>query len=245
MASQIFRTKSPDHLMQEAAAPERQMKRTLGAFDLTCIGIGAIIGSGIFALTGTAAAGQTFSSRLETPILNFIQAWMSGSEVLLGRAGAGPAIAVSFVVAAIACAFAALCYAELASMIPVAGSAYTYSYATLGELVAWIIGWDLILEYAVGNMAVAVGWSGYFVQLCGSMFGLKFPIWLVNDHATATTLVAKGGEPLLGFSSTTLPVIAGHTIAFNLPALLIVAAVTVLLIYGIRESARTNTAIVI
>jgi APA family basic amino acid/polyamine antiporter len=130
-------------------------------------------------------------------------------------------------------------------MIPVSGSAYTYSYATLGEIVAWIIGWDLILEYAVGNMAVAVGWSGYFVQLCGSMFGLKFPIWLVNDHATASTLVAKGGEPLLGFSSTTLPVIAGHTIAFNLPALLIVGAVTTLLIYGIRESARTNTAIVI
>ena len=231
--------------MQEAAAPERQMKRTLGPFDLTCIGIGAIIGSGIFALTGTAAAGQTFSSRLETPILNFIQAWMSGSEVLLGRAGAGPAIAVSFVVAAIACGFAALCYAELASMIPVSGSAYTYSYATLGELVAWIIGWDLILEYAVGNMAVAVGWSGYFVQLCGSLFGLKFPIWLVNDHATATNLIAKGGDSLLSFSSTTLPVIAGHSIAFNLPALLIVAAVTTLLIYGIRESARTNTTIVI
>jgi len=245
MASQFLRKKNPDHLMQEAAAPERQMKRTLGPFDLTCIGIGAIIGSGIFAMTGTAAAGQTFSSRLETPILNFIQAWMSGSEVMLGRAGAGPAIAVSFIVAAVACAFAALCYAELASMIPVSGSAYTYSYATLGEIVAWIIGWDLILEYAVGNMAVAVGWSGYFVQLCGSLFGLKFPIWLVNDHATANTLIAKGGDALLNFSSTTLPVIAGHTIAFNLPAAVIVAAVTVLLIYGIRESARTNTFIVI
>jgi APA family basic amino acid/polyamine antiporter len=245
MGSPLFRKKSPDHLIQEAAAPERQMKRTLGPFDLTCIGIGAIIGSGIFALTGTAAAGQTFSSRLETPILNFIQAWMSGGQVLLGRAGAGPAIAISFVVAAIACGFAALCYAELASMIPVSGSAYTYSYATLGEIVAWIIGWDLILEYAVGNMAVAVGWSGYFVQLCGSLFGLKFPIWLVNDHATATSLIAKGGDSLLSFSSTTLPVIAGHSIAFNLPALLSVAAVTTLLIYGIRESARTNTTIVI
>src|SRR6478609_4068035 len=140
MASQLFRTKSPDHLMREAAAPERQMKRTLGAFDLTCIGIGAIIGSGIFAMTGTAAAGQSFSSRLETPVLNFIQAWFSGGEVLLGRAGAGPAIAVSFVIAAVACGFAALCYAELASMIPVSGSAYTYSYATLGEIIAWIIG---------------------------------------------------------------------------------------------------------
>src|SRR4051812_4972559 len=245
MASKFFRTKSPDHLMREAAAPERQMKRTLGAFDLTCIGIGAIIGSGIFAMTGTAAAGQTFSSRLETPVLNFIQGWFSGADVILGRAGAGPAIALSFVIAAIACAFAALCYAELASMIPVSGSAYTYSYATLGEIVAWIIGWDLILEYAVGNMSVAVGWSGYFVQLCGSLGGLKFPIWLVNDHGTATNLIATNSDALQNFSSTTLPVIGGHTIAFNLPALLIVICVTVLLVYGIRESARANTAIVV
>jgi len=230
--------------MREAAAPERQMKRTLGAFDLTCIGIGAIIGSGIFAMTGTAAAGQSFASRLDTPVLNFIQAWFSGADVVLGRAGAGPAIAVSFIVAAVACAFAALCYAELASMIPVSGSAYTYSYATLGEIIAWIIGWDLILEYAVGNMSVAVGWSGYFVQLCGSV-GLKFPIWLVLDHATAVDKIASGGEALSSFSSGTLPVIAGHTIAFNLPALIIVVLVTVLLVYGIRESARTNTAIVV
>src|SRR6184192_3416932 len=245
MASQLFRTKSPDHLMREAAAPERQMKRTLGAFDLTCIGIGAIIGSGIFAMTGTAAAGQTFSSRLETPVLNFIQAWFSGADVVLGRAGAGPAIAVSFVVAAIACGFAALCYAELASMIPVSGSAYTYSYATLGEIIAWIIGWDLILEYAVGNMSVAVGWSGYFIQLCGSLFGIKFPLWAVTDHATAAGIIKQGGDALANYSSTALPMIAGHTMAINLPALLIVAAVTVLLIYGIRESARTNTTIVV
>jgi len=245
MASQIFRTKSPDHLMQEAAAPERQMKRTLGAFDLTCIGIGAIIGSGIFAMTGTAAAGQTFSSRLETPVLHFIQAWFSGADVMLGRAGAGPAIAVSFAVAALACAFAALCYAELASMIPVSGSAYTYSYATLGEIIAWIIGWDLILEYAVGNMSVAVGWSGYFVQLCGSLGGWKFPIWLVNDHATATNLITTNSDALQNFSSTTLPVLFGHTVAFNLPALVIVVLVTILLVYGIRESARANTAIVV
>src|SRR3954452_11811651 len=245
MASQLFRTKSPDHLMREAAAPERQMKRTLGAFDLTCIGIGAIIGSGIFAMTGTAAAGQTFSSRLETPVLNFLQAWFGGDDVVLGRAGAGPAIAVSFVVAAVACAFAALCYAELASMIPVSGSAYTYSYATLGELIAWIIGWDLILEYAVGNMSVAVGWSGYFIQLCGSTIGLKFPLWLVADYKTASGIVEKGGDALRDYSSTALPMVAGHPIAFNLPALLIVAAVTVLLVYGIRESARANTTIVI
>src|SRR5205814_1578611 len=235
----------PDHLMAEAAAPDRQLKRTLGPLDLTAIGIGAIIGAGIFALTGTAAAGQVFSSRLETPVINFLQAWLSGANVVFGRAGAGPAIAVSFIVAGIACGFAALCYAELASMIPVSGSAYTYSYATLGEIVAWIIGWDLILEYAVGNMSVAVGWSGYFVQLCGSLADLKFPVWLVNDYATASDIIAKGGDGLLNYSSTTIPMIAGHGIAFNFPALLIVAAVTVLLIFGIRESARTNTMIVV
>src|SRR5213594_1385194 len=218
MASRFLRTKSPDHLMEEAAAPERQMKRTLTAFDLTCIGIGAIIGTGIFALIGTAIAGQTFPTRLETPVLNFIQAWLSGADVVLGRPGAGPAVVISFVVAAIACGFAAFCYAELASMIPVSGSAYTYSYATLGEIVAWIIGWDLILEYAVGNMAVAVGWSGYFVKLCGSLFGLKFPLWTVTDYRTASDLIKNGGDTLKNFSSTTLPAIAGHPIALNFPA---------------------------
>ena len=234
--------------MAEAAAPERQLKRSLTALDLTCLGIGAIIGSGIFALTGTAAAGErvtTAASQMTTPVLNFIQSWITHAPIVLGRPGAGPAVVFSFVVAAIACGFAALCYAELASMIPVSGSAYTYSYATLGEIIAWIIGWDLILEYAVGNMAVAVGWSGYFVKLCGSLFGLKFPLWAVTDHRTAADVVAKGGETLQDFSSTTLPVIAGHPIAINLPAFLIVAAVTTLLIYGIRESAKTNTWIVV
>ena len=231
--------------MREAAGPERQMKRSLTALDLTALGIGAIIGSGIFALTGTAAAGQTFSSKLETPVINFIQGWMMHAEVALGRTGAGPAITISFIVAALACGFAALCYAELASMIPVSGSAYTYSYATLGELIAWIIGWDLILEYAVGNMSVAVGWSGYFVSLCGSLFGVKFPLWLVSDYRTAADTISKGGDGLGNFSSTTLPMIAGHPIAFNLPALLIVIAVTILLVYGIRESAKTNTYVVI
>ena len=171
--------------MAEAAAPERQMKRTLDAFDLTAIGIGAIIGTGIFALIGTAIAGQTFPSRLETPVSILFRRGCQGRSVIFGRAGAGPAMADFIFCSRVACGFAALCYAELASMIPVSGSAYTYSYATLGEIVAWIIGWDLILEYAVGNMAVAVGWSGYFVQLCDSLFGLKFPIWSVNDHRTA------------------------------------------------------------
>ncbi|HAG59609.1 MAG TPA: amino acid permease, partial [Arthrobacter bacterium] len=137
------------------------------------------------------------------------------------------------------------CYPNPIAMIPVSGSAYTYSYATLGEIIAWIIGWDLILEYAVGNMAVAVGWSGYFVKLCGSLFGLKFPLWAVTDYRTATDVLAKGGETLQDFSSTILPVIAGHPIALNLPAFVIVAAVTTLLVYGIRESAKTNTWIVV
>ena len=248
MALQLFRKKSPDHLIAEAAAPERQMKRALGPFALTCIGIGAIIGTGIFALAGTAAAGeqgQAVGSILKTPVLNFIQSWITHAPLVFGRPGAGPAVMLSFVVAGVACGFAALCYAELAAMIPVSGSAYTYSYATLGEIIAWIIGWDLILEYAVGNMAVAVGWSGYFVRLCGSLLGLKFPLWAVNDYTTASGIIAQGGDTLANYSSTTLPTIAGHAIALNLPALLIVAAVTVLLIYGIRESARANTTIVI
>lgn len=248
MASQLFKTKSPERLIRESEHPDRLMKRSLSALDLTALGIGAIIGTGIFALAGTAAAGEqatAVTSKLTTPVLNFIQSWITQSDLLLGRPGAGPAVVFSFVVAAIACGFAALCYAELASMIPVSGSAYTYSYATLGEFVAWIIGWDLILEYAVGNMAVAVGWSSYFVKLCGSLFGLKFPLWAVMDYKGATDMLARGGEALEGYSSTTLPVIAGHSIALNIPAFLVVAAVTVLLIYGIRESARANTMVVI
>jgi basic amino acid/polyamine antiporter, APA family len=255
MALNLFRTKSPDLLMAEAAAPERQLKRALGPFALTCIGIGAIIGTGIFALAGTAAAGEqahAIGSIWKTPVLNFFQSWITHAPLVFGRPGAGPAVMLSFIVAGIACGFAALCYAELAAMIPVSGSAYTYSYATMGEIVAWIIGWDLILEYAVGNMAVAVGWSGYFVRLCGSAHipwlfpdGIKFPLWLVNNPRTASDIVASGGDALKNYSSTELPLIAGIPIAVNLPAFLIVAAVTALLIYGIRESARTNTTIVV
>src|SRR5215831_14104612 len=215
--SNLLATKPLNTLLKEAEETgEHSLRRALGPINLLTLGIGAIIGAGIFVITGQAAAQF-----------------------------AGPAILFSFILAGIACAFAGLCYAEFASMIPVSGSAYTYSYATLGELIAWIIGWDLILEYAVGNMAVAVGWSGYFVRLCGSLFGLKFPVWLVNDDATAKSIVAQGGEALANYSSATIPTIAGYPIAFNLPALLIVAAVTILLIYGIRESARTNNTIVI
>jgi APA family basic amino acid/polyamine antiporter len=246
--SPLFKTKSPELLIRESEMPERVMKKSLTALDLTALGIGAIIGTGIFALTGTAAAGEradASATAMTTPVINFIQSWLSGAAPELGRSGAGPAVVFSFLIAAVACGFAALCYAELAAMIPVSGSAYTYSYATLGEIVAWIIGWDLILEYAVGNMAVAASWSGYFVKLCGSLFGLRFPLWAVTDTKTAEDVLAKGGEALADFSSTTLPVIAGHAFALNLPAFFIVVIVTILLVYGIRESASVNTAVVI
>jgi APA family basic amino acid/polyamine antiporter len=246
MASLLFKTKSPEHLMAEAAAPERLMKRSLSALDLTALGIGAIIGSGIFVLTGTAAAGEQVqtASAFKTPVINLIQSWLMHAPLVLGRPGAGPAVILSFVLAGVACAFAALCYAELASMIPVSGSAYTYSYATLGEIIAWIIGWDLILEYAVGNMAVAVGWSGYFRSLIDNLFGLKLPLWLSADPGTAAHVLTSPADAAQ-YSSTTLPLIFGHAISINLPAFLIVAVVTVLLIYGIRESATTNTTMVI
>src|SRR5579864_2083851 len=250
MALNLFRKKSPDALIAEAAAPGRQMKRALTAFDLTCLGIGAIIGAGIFALAGTAAAGEAAhvgESIVKTPVLNFIIAYLHHSDLVFGRPAAGPAVALSFVVAAIACGFAALCYSELASMIPVSGSAYTYSYATLGEIIAWIIGWDLILEYAVGNMAVAKGWSDYFVKFFYSLSHgtVKFPLWLVADPATAATKVSQGGESAQYYSMLTLPHLFGHPVAVDLPALLIVAGVTILLIYGIRESAKTNSTIVV
>jgi APA family basic amino acid/polyamine antiporter len=156
--SQLFRTKSIDDLIAASEDPQKCLRKTLGPWSLTALGIGAVIGSGIFTLTGTAAAGKDIAIK---SILNstVIDLMLHGSQAAsqLGRPGAGPAITVSFILVAIACAFAGLCYAELASMIPIAGSAYTYAYAILGEIVAWIIGWDLILEYAVSNMSVAVG----------------------------------------------------------------------------------------
>lgn len=245
MSQGLFRVKPVDALVAQSEQAEHRLKKALGAFDLTALGIGAVIGAGIFALTGTAAAGQNFQSGMETPVINFISAALSGSAVQLGRPGAGPAIMLSFVIAALACGFAAFCYAELASMIPISGSAYTYAYATLGELVAWTIGWDLILEYAVGNMAVASSWSGYFVKLLYSLFDIKLPLWLITDHRTASDLLERGGEALQYYSSTTLPQLGATTLAINLPALLIVLLVTGVLVYGIKESARANTAAVV
>src|SRR5256885_2875501 len=153
--SQLFCCKSIDKLISDSEEPERRLKKTLGPVSLTALGIGAVIGSGIFTVIGTAIAGQKFdtSSILNAPLLDYL----IHHTATLGRPGAGPGLAISLVLVALVCAFTALCYAELASMIPIAGSAYTYTYATMGELIAWIIGWDLILEYAVSNMAVSGG----------------------------------------------------------------------------------------
>jgi basic amino acid/polyamine antiporter, APA family len=190
MDSNLLRTKSIEQLVGDVEHGGKALRRTLSALDLTLLGIGAIIGTGIFVLTGTAAANQ-----------------------------AGPAIVLSYTIAGLACGFAALCYAEFSSMIPISGSAYTYAYATLGEIFAWMIGWDLILEYAVGSMTVAVGWSGYFQRILAG-FGLHLPAWMsASPDPAAGTLV-------------------------NLPAMLIVIGIMVLLVIGVRESARFNAAMV-
>src|SRR5690349_24679436 len=166
MRNGLLRTKSIDALIAASEEPEKQLRKTLGPWSLTALGIGAVIGSGIFTLTGTAAAGKVdkVESIFHATVLDIL---MNGAHAgaMMGRPGAGPAITISFILVAIACLFAGLCYAELASMIPIAGSAYTYAYAILGEIVAWIIGWDLILEYAVSNMSVAVGFSAYLQDL--------------------------------------------------------------------------------
>jgi APA family basic amino acid/polyamine antiporter len=190
MDSNLLKTKSIEQLVGDAEHGGKGLKRTLSALDLTLLGIGAIIGTGIFVLTGTAAANQ-----------------------------AGPAIVLAYVAAGLACGFAALCYAEFSAMIPIAGSAYTYAYATLGEIFAWMIGWDLILEYAVGSMTVAVGWSGYFQRILAG-FGVTLPAWMAAAPGTAEGALV------------------------NLPAMIIVVVITGLLVIGVRESARFNAAIV-
>ena len=191
---QAFRTKSVDRILSDCEAQPHKLKRTLTAFDLTALGIGAIIGTGIFVLVGTAAVGTE------------------------DRPGAGPGLVLSFILSGTACALAALCYAEFASMIPVAGSAYTYSYASLGEFLAWITGWNLILEYGLACVAVAIGWSGYLVSILERV-GIHIPASLINTPF-------EGG-------------------IINLPAALIVLVLTVLLVIGIKESARVTSIIVV
>jgi len=214
----LLRTKSIDALIAASEEPERRLRKTLGPWSLTALGIGAVIGSGIFTLTGTAAAGKVekVESIFHATILDLM---LNGAHAgsLMGRPGAGPAITLSFILVAIACLFAGLCYAELASMIPIAGSAYTYAYAILGEIFAWIIGWDLILEYAVSNMSVAVGFSAYLQDLGDNLFGIHLP------DAIAYPMFPAPGQP------------AG---IFNIPALLITMAVTWVLVRGVRESGR-------
>ena len=220
----LFRTRSIDALIAASEEPENRLRKTLGPWSLTAFGIGIVIGSGIFTVTGTAAAGhvERIESIFHATILDLaLHGTHAGS--MMGRPGAGPAIAISFIMVAIACAFAGLCYDELASMIPIAGSAYTYAFAILGEIVAWIIGWDLILEYAVGNMSVAVGFSAYLQDLGDNLFGLHLPAAIAFPHFPAP------GQP------------AG---IFNIPALLITLGVTWILVRGVRESAGTNAAMV-
>jgi APA family basic amino acid/polyamine antiporter len=207
MPRQIFRTKAIDDLIADTQVEGRQLKRALGPINLIALGIGAIIGAGIFATIGTAAAGDH------------------------QRPGAGPALILSFVLTALVCTLTALCYAEFAAMVPVSGSAYTYAYATLGELVAWIIGWDLILEYAIGNVGVAISWANYFYTWLETM-GIHLPRWLAIDYGTA---MARMPEVV-----AQAPHVFGIPIVCNLLAFAIVMVITVVLVWGIRESANFN-----
>ncbi|HSU16894.1 amino acid permease [Longimicrobium sp.] len=229
----LFRRKPISEIRDEHVDPQTEvehgLRRSLGVWQLTALGIGAIIGAGIFSGAGTAVSGGP------------------------NHPGAGPGLVVSYVLVAIACGFAALCYAEFASLIPQAGSAYTYAYATLGELIAWIIGWDLIIEYAVGNIAVAVSWSAYFTTLL-SGFGIHMPSWLATDPRTAfqgftaVHAATPSTDPTMieaAHAWTTAPHILGFPVIINLPAVLIVALITWILVIGIRESAWANTVMVI
>ncbi|HNX86661.1 MAG TPA: amino acid permease [Bacteroidales bacterium] len=223
MARNLFITKSLVDLLQEARENKAGLKKTLTGLNLTTLGIGAIIGAGIFVLTGQAAAQY-----------------------------AGPGIVISFIISGIACAFAGLCYAEFASMIPIAGSAYTYSYATLGEFLAWIIGWDLILEYLFAAATVSVGWSGYVVSFLQD-FGIQIPTALTAATGSVLVEVPKIGWQELttnlttglasrGIDVNTLPQV---TAIVNLPAMIIIAVLSLLLVIGIRESANFNNFMVI
>src|ERR1700726_1867306 len=243
----LLATKPLNLLMEEARETgEHSLKRTLGVFQLTALGVGAITGAGIFVMVG------------------------------LGAQYAGPGLTLSFVLSGLGCAFAGLCYAEFAAMIPLAGSAYTYAYATLGELLAWIIGWDLTLEYAMGASTVSSGWSNHFIELL-NIFHIKMPLWLAYDHWTAlktaekivarqmaqasdATLqpgtqafldkvdaIVKAQSPELIQQAHALlnaPVMFGHEIGFNLPAFVIALVITAILVIGIKESARFNATIV-
>src|SRR5579863_10373491 len=246
--SGLFAKKPISLLLAEAKETgEHSLKRTLGPFQLTALGVGAVIGAGIFVLSG------------------------------LGAHYAGPGLMLSFVISGLGCGFAALCYAEFAAMIPLAGSAYTYAYAALGEIFAWIIGWDLTLEYAMGASTVSSGWSNHFIELL-NIFHIKMPLWLAYDHWTALKTaekvvarqMAQAADPTLGTTSQAFldkvtaiigtqspelmqrahellgaPHLFGAEIGFNLPAFLIALVITAILVVGIKESARFNATIVV
>jgi APA family basic amino acid/polyamine antiporter len=218
--SQLFQRKPIAAMVSETESGG--LKRVIGPGDLIMLAIGAVIGAGIFSSIGTAAAGET----------------LPNGEIV--RYGAGPALVLSFVLLGAVCGLAGLCYAELASMIPQAGSAYAYSYSTLGELVAWIIGWDLILEYAVGNIAVAIAWSGYFNSLLTG-FGIHLPDFLTHGYRTALL----SSNPEVHALLQTAPRIAGIPVLLNLPAFVIVMLITWLLYVGVKESVRANNIMVV
>jgi basic amino acid/polyamine antiporter, APA family len=218
--SQLFARKPLADLLPAEGA--QSLKRVLGAADLVMLAIGAVIGAGIFGAIGTAAAGQV------------------GPDGVVIRYGAGPALVFSFILLGGACALAALCYAELAAMIPQAGSAYAYSYATLGELVAWIIGWDLILEYAVGNVAVAISWGDYFTTLLRGI-GIDLPAFLTTGYRTALLSANPDVRALLDSA----PRLAGVPLLVNLPAFGIVMLITWVLLRGARESSTANNVMVV
>src|ERR1700674_3415650 len=244
----LLATKPLNLLMEESRETgEHSLKRTLGVFQLTALGVGAIVGAGIFVMVG------------------------------LGAQYAGPGLTLSFVLSGLGCAFAGLCYAEFAAMIPLAGSAYTYAYATLGELLAWIIGWDLTLEYAMGASTVSSGWSNHFIELL-NIFHLKIPLWLAYDHWTALRTaegtiarqMAQASHPSLvpgtqAFLEKVAAIVAAHSaelsqgahdllaapqvfcveVGFNLPAFVIALVITAILVVGIKESAQFNATIVV
>jgi APA family basic amino acid/polyamine antiporter len=218
--SQLFQRKPIAALIDDITGVN-SLKRTLGAGDLIMLAIGAVIGAGIFGAIGTAAAGQV------------------GPHGEVIRLGAGPALVFSFLLLGAACALAGLCYAELAAMIPQAGSAYAYSYATLGELVAWIIGWDLILEYAVGNVAVAISWGDYFNTLLQG-FGVNLPVWLRTGYRTALL----SSDPAVHGLLDSAPHVFGMPVLIHVPAASIVMLITWLLLRGARESATANNIMV-
>jgi basic amino acid/polyamine antiporter, APA family len=217
--SQLFARKAIADLQPVEGV--NSLKRVLGAGDLVMLAIGAVIGAGIFSSIGTAAAGEI------------------RPDGFVVRAGAGPALVLSFMLLGVVCGLAALCYAELASMIPQAGSAYAYSYATLGELVAWIIGWDLILEYAVGNIAVAVAWGGYFNSLLSGV-GITLSPYLTHGYRA----VMLSSDPAVQGLMDTAPRVLGVPLLVNLPAFAIVMLVTWVLLLGVKESARANNIMV-